>query len=98
MLQEYLECRCADLDSCRDAGGLPAEMIGNKCSFMGGCLLIMRGKRTWVWHNLVARRGKASFPNDWKSFRKGPKPFYRGRAPLFPALFGVPTKQKSPNH
>ena len=33
MLQEYLKCRCADLDSCRDAGGASAEMIGNKCSF-----------------------------------------------------------------
>ena len=33
MLQEYLECRCADLDSCQDAGGSPAEMIGNKYSF-----------------------------------------------------------------
>lgn len=35
MLQEYLECRCADVDSCRDAGGASAEMVGNKCSFNG---------------------------------------------------------------
>ena len=35
MLQEYLECRCADSDSCRDAGGASAEMIGDKCSFKG---------------------------------------------------------------
>ena len=31
------ENRFADIESCRDTGGLPTEMIGNKYSFYGIC-------------------------------------------------------------
>ena len=63
MLQEYLECRCADLDSCRDAGGSQAEMIGNRCSFKEPVPLIAKEPVP-----LIAGKNFRAFSSDWKKF------------------------------
>ena len=46
MLQEYLECRFADLDSCRDAGGASAKRIGKQMFFYRVCphISLCKGK------------------------------------------------------